>query len=136
MKNYEPTKAYRCGWIDGCYGEFRSFTENRRMAERERASDRLDYYRGQRAGREARRCGNVFMRASSAARYSVLNRAWYDPPRDRGARKCNIHGRLLGSLVPTPQRERDPSGDRLSCLPTQRLREELVRVCVPDRRQQ
>jgi hypothetical protein len=21
MKNYEPSKAYRCGWIDGCYGE-------------------------------------------------------------------------------------------------------------------
>jgi hypothetical protein len=64
MKNYEASKAYRCGWIDGCYGDFRCFTENCRLAEWERASDRLDYYRGHRAGREARRCGNVLMRAS------------------------------------------------------------------------
>jgi hypothetical protein len=64
MKNYEGNKVYRCGWIDGCYGEFRCFTENRRLAEWEKALDRLDYYGGHRAVRESRRCGNVLMRAS------------------------------------------------------------------------
>jgi hypothetical protein len=56
--------AYRCGWIDGCYEELGCFTENRRLAEWERASDRLDYYRGHRAGREARRHSDLIVRAS------------------------------------------------------------------------
>ena len=51
-KDYKTSRAYRCGWIDGCYGEPGCFTENRRLAEWETASDRLDYYRGHRAGRE------------------------------------------------------------------------------------
>ena len=56
--------AYRCGWIDGCYGELGCFTENRRLAEWERTSDRLDYYRGHRAGRETRKRSNPLVRAS------------------------------------------------------------------------
>ncbi len=59
----DKSVAYRRGWIDGRYGELVLFTENRRLAEWERASERLDYYRGHRAGKEARR-GNPFGRAS------------------------------------------------------------------------
>jgi hypothetical protein len=54
-KKVKNSVAYRCGWIDGCYGELECFTENRRLAEWETASDRLDYYRGHRAGRETHR---------------------------------------------------------------------------------
>jgi hypothetical protein len=64
MKNLGNCAAYRCGWSDGCYGEPGCFTENRRLAEWERASDRLDYYRGHRAGREARRRSDLLVRAS------------------------------------------------------------------------
>ena len=46
--------AYRHGWHDGRYGEPRCFTENQRLAWLETPSDRLDYYRGHRAGRESR----------------------------------------------------------------------------------
>ena len=56
--------AYRCGWVDGYYGELVLFTENRRLAEWEWASERLDYYRGHRAGKEARRRSNPLGRAS------------------------------------------------------------------------
>jgi hypothetical protein len=52
--NKPPSKAYRCGWIDGRYGKLGLFTENHRLAEWERESERLDYYRGHRVGREAR----------------------------------------------------------------------------------
>ncbi len=58
MKKHETTtsSAYRCGWIDGRYGdrELGSFTENLRLAAWETASERLDYYQGHRAGRELR----------------------------------------------------------------------------------
>jgi hypothetical protein len=65
MKNYETSRAYRCGWIDGRYGKFGCFTENRRLAEWETASDRLDYYRGHRAGRELRqRRSGLLLQAS------------------------------------------------------------------------
>jgi hypothetical protein len=50
----KSTIAYRCGWTDGCYGELGCFTGNRRLAQWKTVSDRLDYYRGHRAGREAR----------------------------------------------------------------------------------
>ncbi len=63
-KKLENSVAYRCGWIDGCYGELGCFTENRRLAEWERATDRLDYYRGHRAGREARQRSDLLVRAS------------------------------------------------------------------------
>jgi len=64
MKKLENSVAYRCGWIDGCYGEPGCFTENRRLAQWEKAADRLDYYRGHRAGREARLRSNLLVRAS------------------------------------------------------------------------
>jgi hypothetical protein len=54
MVNYETSGAYQRGWIDGRYRELECFTDNWRLAEWESASDRLDYYRGHRAGREAR----------------------------------------------------------------------------------
>ena len=56
--------AYRSGWTDGYYGELGCFTENRRLTEWEWASDRLDYYRGHRAGRETRKRKNPLVRAS------------------------------------------------------------------------
>jgi hypothetical protein len=64
MKKLEESEAYRRGWIDGRYGEPGCFTGNRRLAEWERASERLDYYRGHRAGREARRRSDRLGRAS------------------------------------------------------------------------
>ncbi len=54
-KAENQSKAYRCGWFDGRYGPTERFTGNRRLAEWDAASGRLDYYRGHRAGREARR---------------------------------------------------------------------------------
>jgi uncharacterized protein YodC (DUF2158 family) len=56
--------AYRCGWFDGRYGPTECFTENRRLAEWETSSSRLDYYRGHRAGREARQRSGDFLEAS------------------------------------------------------------------------
>jgi hypothetical protein len=66
MKKYEFSRAYRCGWIDGRFGELRCFTDNPRLAEWERASDRLEYYRGHRAGRELRqrRRSGLLLKAS------------------------------------------------------------------------
>ncbi len=60
----EKSAAYRRGWGDGYYGELGCFTENRRLAGWETASDRLDYYRGHRAGRETRRRSDTPSRAS------------------------------------------------------------------------
>ena len=48
------SRAYRCGWNDGRYAELYYFTENRSLANLECPSERLDYYRGHRAGRTAR----------------------------------------------------------------------------------
>ncbi len=53
-KSPDHTEAYWCGWLDSRYGEPACFTENHRLAKWEDPSDRLDYYRGHRAGREAR----------------------------------------------------------------------------------
>ena len=53
-KSPEHTDAYWCGWLDSRYGESACFTGNRRLAKWENPSDRLEYYRGHRAGREAR----------------------------------------------------------------------------------
>jgi uncharacterized Zn finger protein (UPF0148 family) len=56
----EPTpeeyrsEAYRCGWIDGHFAEVGCFTENANLAKWHDASERLEYYRGHRAGSEAR----------------------------------------------------------------------------------
>jgi NAD(P)-dependent dehydrogenase (short-subunit alcohol dehydrogenase family) len=52
-KSPEHTDAYWCGWLDSRYGEPACFTGNRRLAKWENPSDRLEYYRGHRAGREA-----------------------------------------------------------------------------------
>jgi uncharacterized protein YodC (DUF2158 family) len=58
------SRAYRCGWFDGRYAPAECFTENRRLAEWDAASSRLDYYQGHRAGREARQDGSEFLEAS------------------------------------------------------------------------
>ena len=63
-KKRKSSVAYRSGWFDGCYGELALFTGNLQLAEWERASDRLDYYRGHRAGREACRQRKHLVRAS------------------------------------------------------------------------
>jgi hypothetical protein len=48
------SKAYGYGWQDGRYGEPCCFTDNHRLASLTSLSDRLDYYRGHREGRETR----------------------------------------------------------------------------------
>ena len=63
MEKLENSLAYWRGWIDGCYGELGCFTENRRLAEWKTASDRLDYYRGHRAGRETRQRSSLPLQA-------------------------------------------------------------------------
>jgi ribosomal protein L37AE/L43A len=45
--------AYWAGWLDGRYGANGSFVDNSNLARFEEPYDRLDYYRGHRAGREA-----------------------------------------------------------------------------------
>ena len=45
------SEAYRCGWADGLFGGTESFVRNEGLARWEDAHDRLDYYRGHRAGR-------------------------------------------------------------------------------------
>jgi hypothetical protein len=57
-------KAYWYGWNDGCYGEPCCFTENRQLTELEAPAERLDYYRGHRAGQEARQHSGDLLRAS------------------------------------------------------------------------
>src|SRR5918998_362234 len=53
-KSPDHTEAYWCGWLDGRYGDPERFTKNLRLAKWEDPTDRLDYYRGHRAGYEAR----------------------------------------------------------------------------------
>ena len=53
-KSTERSGAYWCGWLDGRYRDIGSFTRNPRLANWVTSSDRLDYYRGHRDGREAR----------------------------------------------------------------------------------
>ena len=55
--------AYREGWLDGRYGGQELLTESRLLARWE-GQDRLDFYRGRRAGREARVGKNRLMEAS------------------------------------------------------------------------
>ena len=49
----DRSEAYRQGWLDGRYGGPELLTESRLLARWE-GHDRLDFYRGRRAGREAR----------------------------------------------------------------------------------
>jgi hypothetical protein len=58
------SRAYWLGWSDGRYEPIRCFTENPRLAEWDMAADRLDYYRGHRAGHEARGQSSDLLEAS------------------------------------------------------------------------
>ena len=51
----EYGEAYQSGWIDGRFAEPGCFTENPNLASWQDASDRLAYYRGHRAGSQARK---------------------------------------------------------------------------------
>jgi ribosomal protein L37AE/L43A len=51
----DHSRAYWSGWIDGRFGGRGSFVDNPNLARWESPSCRLDYYRGHRSGREARR---------------------------------------------------------------------------------
>jgi ribosomal protein L37AE/L43A len=51
----EPvSEAYRCGRTEGLLGSTQNFVHNDELARWEDANDRLDYYRGHRAGRAGR----------------------------------------------------------------------------------
>ena len=53
-KSPDRSEAYWSGWLDGRYGAGESFARNRQLEQWDTAPDRLDYYRGHRAGRNAR----------------------------------------------------------------------------------
>ena len=57
------SSAYREGWLDGRFGGPELLTESRLLARWE-GQDRLDFYRGRSAGREARVGKNRLMEAS------------------------------------------------------------------------
>jgi hypothetical protein len=57
-KPNERGEAYWAGWMDGRFGERGSFVANSNLARWVNPSDRLDYYRGHRAGNEARQARN------------------------------------------------------------------------------
>ena len=61
----EHAQAWWAGWMDGRFGELSSFVHNPNLARWEEPSERLDYYRGHRAGSEARRdmSGSVLTQA-------------------------------------------------------------------------
>ena len=48
------SEAYLSGWAEGLFARSENFTGSRELARWEGATDRLDYYRGHRAGRAAR----------------------------------------------------------------------------------
>jgi ribosomal protein L37AE/L43A len=48
------SEAYRCGWAEGLLGSTETFVRNDGLARWEDTRDRLDYYRGHRAGRAVR----------------------------------------------------------------------------------
>ena len=53
-KSPDRSDAFWAGWLDGRYGGREPFGTNRRLERWSEAPERLDYYRGHRAGREAR----------------------------------------------------------------------------------
>ena len=53
-RSHDHSDAYWNGWQDGRYGEARPFTTTGASLAWTTPSDRLDYYRGHRAGRAAR----------------------------------------------------------------------------------
>lgn len=52
-------RAYWAGWLDGRFGANKSFVDNTNLTRFQETADRLDYYRGHRAGREAGRSGVI-----------------------------------------------------------------------------
>jgi len=50
---WEHSEAWWAGWMDAHFGERVSFVDNPNLANWEAPSERLDYYRGHRAGSEA-----------------------------------------------------------------------------------
>jgi ribosomal protein L37AE/L43A len=48
------SQAYLCGWAEGLLGSTECFVHNGGLARWEDTNDRLDYYRGHRAGRAGR----------------------------------------------------------------------------------
>jgi uncharacterized Zn finger protein (UPF0148 family) len=61
----EHGQAWRAGWLDGRFGKRGSFVDNPNLAKWETPLERLAYYRGHRAGSEARqdRSGPLLARA-------------------------------------------------------------------------
>jgi hypothetical protein len=57
-KSYGHSEAYWAGWLDGRFGESISFVNNANLMRWEDPLERLDYYRGHRAGSEARRASS------------------------------------------------------------------------------
>jgi hypothetical protein len=55
----EHSAPYQAGWLDGCFGESGNFVDNPSLTRWKESSDRLDYYRGHRAGSEAHRTRNT-----------------------------------------------------------------------------
>jgi ribosomal protein L37AE/L43A len=62
--NPPRSEAYRQGWLDGRFGDGELLAESRLLARWDTARDRLDFYRGHRAGSEARVSGNRLLEAS------------------------------------------------------------------------
>jgi hypothetical protein len=54
----EYSVAYWSGWVDGRFGERGNFVDNPNLARWKDPPDRLEYYRGHRAGSEARQAKN------------------------------------------------------------------------------
>jgi ribosomal protein L37AE/L43A len=48
------SEAYRCGWAEGFFGNTETFVHNDGLTRWQDARDRLEYYRGHRAGRAVR----------------------------------------------------------------------------------
>lgn len=48
------SEAYRCGWVEGIFGKADNLVHDEGLARWEEPLDRLDYYRGHRAGRDVR----------------------------------------------------------------------------------
>jgi ribosomal protein L37AE/L43A len=54
----EHSGAHWAGWVDGRFGKKGSFADNQNLAKWKNPSDRLAYYRGHRAGSDARRASS------------------------------------------------------------------------------
>jgi ribosomal protein L37AE/L43A len=54
----EHSEAYWSGWVDGRFGEISGFSDNPNLAKLEDPWGRLEYYRGHRAGSEARQAAS------------------------------------------------------------------------------